>query len=180
MVDLAELRFLGLAGLQVRAEAQRSPAAAGRRLVLRDPDALTMRVPAITGLAQVLPLMTDFEHTTSGGSIFGAFAHQIEPPEDQTRSWERASSAWSGLATRPPGRAAGQRGRRSARVGRARRRLPWASSTTRSGVAVPSRPRSAFSTTAGCRGAGCSCTASASTGSSWKRTAASGSSGAQP
>lgn len=65
VIDLDELRFLSLAGLHVLADAQRTLQAAGRQLVLRNPNALTRRVLAITGLDQVLHLTSATEHGTS-------------------------------------------------------------------------------------------------------------------
>lgn len=65
VIDLGELRFLSLVGLQVLAEAQHTLQAVGCRLVLFHPDALTVRVLALTGLDQVLHLASDTEHLTS-------------------------------------------------------------------------------------------------------------------
>lgn len=65
VVDLAGLRFVGLNGLQVLAEAQQTLQTAGCRLVLTNPDAITVRVLAVTGLDRLLHLATDPEQRMS-------------------------------------------------------------------------------------------------------------------
>jgi anti-sigma B factor antagonist len=62
VIDLGGLRFLSLAGLQVLADAQQTLQAAGCRLVLANPDAITTRVLALTGLDQAFDLAPEAEH----------------------------------------------------------------------------------------------------------------------
>ena len=56
VLDLAELRFVDGSGVAVLLEAQKAVAAAGGRLVLRSPSAMTRRVVALLGLEAVLPV----------------------------------------------------------------------------------------------------------------------------
>jgi anti-sigma B factor antagonist len=62
VIDLEGLRFLSLAGLHVLADARQALQAAGRRLVLANPDAITTRVLALTGLDQTFGLAPAAEH----------------------------------------------------------------------------------------------------------------------
>jgi anti-anti-sigma factor len=62
VIDLGELRFLGLCGLHVLVEAHQALLESGCGLVLARPDALTMRVLALTRLDQILPVVPEAEH----------------------------------------------------------------------------------------------------------------------
>lgn len=56
VVDLAEVSFLGVAGLNVLLKAQNRACAAGGSLLLANPDRCARRVLALTGLDTALPI----------------------------------------------------------------------------------------------------------------------------